>query len=60
MTLAEIYREEGKLQGIQQGIQEGETRALAKTAIRLLTKNLESFHKISGTKLRNWMQLLWI
>lgn len=38
MTLAEIYREEGKLQGIQQGIQEGETRALAKTAIRLLTK----------------------
>lgn len=34
MTLAEKFREEGKLQGIQ----EGKTKALAKTAIRLLTK----------------------
>jgi predicted transposase YdaD len=34
MTLAEQFREEGKIQGIQ----EGENKALAKTAIRLLTK----------------------
>jgi len=34
MTLAERFREEGKIQGIQ----EGETKALVKTAIRLLTK----------------------
>lgn len=54
MTLADMWRDEGVQQGIQQGIQQGmqqgmqegiqrgleigEAKALAKTAIRLLTK----------------------
>ena len=46
MTLAERFREEGELRGIEKGIEKGmekgiekgEARALAKTVIRLLTK----------------------
>ncbi len=42
MTLAEIFREEGKLKGLEEGklkgLEEGEARALAKTAVKLLTK----------------------
>lgn len=42
MTLADMWRDEGMEKGIQQGMQQGleigGTKALAKTAIRLLTK----------------------
>ncbi|WP_368653180.1 Rpn family recombination-promoting nuclease/putative transposase [Ornithinibacillus sp. 4-3] len=38
MSLAEIFRNEGKLEGRLEGIAEGETKALANTAIRLITK----------------------
>lgn len=38
MTLAEIFRREGMEKGIERGIEKGETIALSKTAIKLLTK----------------------
>lgn len=38
MTLAEILKQEGREEGELRGIEKGENRALAKTAIRLLTK----------------------
>jgi predicted transposase YdaD len=49
MTLAEIYREEGK----EEGIVEGETRTLAKTAIRLLSKKFGSLTEDTRQKIEN-------
>ena len=38
MTLAEIFRKEGMEKGMEKGIGQGETKALQKTVIKLLTK----------------------
>jgi len=38
MTLAEIFREEGREAGMEAGMETGEAKALARTAIKLLTK----------------------
>ena len=38
MTIAERFMEKGAIKGKEEGLKEGEAKALAKTAIRLLTK----------------------
>ena len=38
MTLAQLFREEGKEEGLLKGIEKGETEALQRTVLKLLTK----------------------
>jgi len=52
MTLAEQFKQEGREEGIQEGIQEGEANALAKMAIRLLTKKFGSLSEDNRIKIK--------
>ncbi|HFL3828471.1 TPA: Rpn family recombination-promoting nuclease/putative transposase [Clostridioides difficile] len=53
MTLAEIFRQEGKEEGIKQGIEKGEHRKSLNYAIKLLTKKFGKLPEDYKEKLNN-------
>lgn len=67
MTLADMWRDEGMEKGIQQGLEIGEAKALAKTAIRLLTKKFytvpegikEGIYKLDTVTLELLIDDIW-